>query len=326
MEREIFKSHPLRGIPIGLVRGFMYGCLILLVSLALGMNEDLFIPLLVVFVILCGIIGMISSIGKSITADGNGIYVKNKAYLFAENNMYMQVHTHYYNCIPVTERWIDIVGKDGKHKVKCSFLNGQDAGRLAKIIEDGMKKKSYTPYDGFERNDADVQIFIIPAAELKETIDKRGRLLVNIMFWFLTVVFSWVLISMIIQDQLEEYGIWLVIALIMNVLILGGVTFFITRKFKKSARKIPYEIVFRGGIVYIDGKPFAGMDVRKVVMTPERGDAKGDMRRMLLYDRTEKTSEYSFGFRADEKGYPGYAQLVEAVKDHFGDKFAYDFH
>lgn len=325
MEREIFKSHPLRGIPIGLVRGFMYGCLILLVSLALGMDEDLFIPLLVVAVILCGIIGLISGIGKSITADGNGIYVKNKAYLFAENNMYMQVHTHYYNCIPVTERWIDIVGKDGKHKVKCSFLSGQDAGRLAKIIEDGMKKKGFTSYDGFERNDADVQFFIIPAAELKETIDKRGRLLVNIMFWFLTVLFSWVLISTIIQDQLEEYGIWLVIALIMNVLILGGVTFFITRKFKKSARKIPYEIVFRGGIVYIDGKPFAGMDVRKVVMTPERGDAKGDMRRMVFYERTEKTSEYRFGFRADRKGYPEYAQLVEAVKDHFGDKFAYDF-
>ena len=144
MEREIFKSHPLRGIPIGLVRGFMYGCLILLISLALGMDEDLFIPLLVVFVILCGIIGMISGIGKSITADGNGIYVKNKAYLFAENNMYMQVHTHYYNCIPVTERWIDIVGRDCKHKVKCSFLSGQDAGRLAKIIEDGMRKKGFT--------------------------------------------------------------------------------------------------------------------------------------------------------------------------------------
>ena len=57
MEREIFKSHPLRGIPIGLVRGFMYGCLILLIGLALGMDEDLFIPLLVVSVILCGIIG-----------------------------------------------------------------------------------------------------------------------------------------------------------------------------------------------------------------------------------------------------------------------------
>ena len=63
----------------------------------------------------------------------------------------------------------------------------------------------------------------------------------------------------------------------MNVLILGGVTFFLTRKFKKSAQKIPYEIVFSGGIVYIDGKTFTGMDVRKVVMTPERGDAKGDM-------------------------------------------------
>ena len=112
----------------------------------------------------------------------------------------------------------------------------------------------------------------------------KSTFIFNIMFWFLTVVFSWVLISMIIQDQLEEYGIWLVIALIMNVLILGGVTFFITRKFKKSAQKIPYEIVFNEGIVYIDGKPFAGMDVRKVVMIPERGDTKGDMRRMVFYE------------------------------------------
>ena len=36
MEREVFKSKPLRGLPIGLIRGFMFGSLILLIGLVLG--------------------------------------------------------------------------------------------------------------------------------------------------------------------------------------------------------------------------------------------------------------------------------------------------
>ena len=131
---------------------------------------------------------------------------------------------------------------------------------------------------------------------------------------------------MIINDDLEEYGLWFWVFVGFVVLILGGVNFIMCRKFKKSAQKIPYEIVFSQEAMYIDGKPFAGMDVRKVVMTPERGDARGDMRRIMLYEGNETTTEYTFGFRGDRKGYPGYEQLVEAVKDHFGDKFAYDFH
>lgn len=57
MEREVFKSKPLRGLPIGLIRGFMFGCLILLIGLALGMDEELFLPLLGAAMILSGKIG-----------------------------------------------------------------------------------------------------------------------------------------------------------------------------------------------------------------------------------------------------------------------------
>ena len=35
-------------------------------------------------------------------------------------------------------------------------------------------------------------------------------------------------------------------------------------------------------------------------------------------------SEYNFGFRADRKGLPGYEQLVEAIKENFGEIFSYD--
>ena len=57
MEREILKSNPLRGIPVGLIRGFVYGCIILLIALVLGMDEDAFLPMLAAAVILGGIIG-----------------------------------------------------------------------------------------------------------------------------------------------------------------------------------------------------------------------------------------------------------------------------
>ena len=288
------------------------------------MDEDMFFPLLGAVVVIGGIIGIVSSVGKTIEADENGIYLKNKEYLFAKYEMYMQVHTHYYRCIPVTQRWIEIISKDTKHKVKCSFLSGQDAGRLAQIIEDGMRRKYRTLYDGFEPNDAGVQSFIIPAAELSEIVDKRIRLLAKTMFWFLTVLFSWILISMAIQDQLEDHGLGLVIYMIAVVLILGGVNLFIGRRFKKSAQKIPREIVFSGGIMYIDGNPFSGMDVKRVVMTPEHGEARGDMRTLVFYERNENTSEYSFGFQSDRNGFPEYRELVKAVKANFTDKFAYD--
>ena len=324
MGREVFRYNPLRGLPVGLIRGFMYGTIILLIALAFGMDENMFIPLLAAGMIFCGIIGIISGIGKSIEADENGIYLKNKEYLFAENDMYMQVYTHYYSVIPVTERYITL---GGKHKIKCSFLSGQDAGRLAKIIETGMRKKYRKIYDVSGTDDADntaVQTFIIPAAELSEKIDKRIRLLKKIMFWFLTVVFSLILIFMIIREQLEEHWLGLLIYMGMIVLILGGVNLFICRKFKKSAKKIPCEIVFVSGLCYIDGQPFGELDVEKVAMTPERGNGKGDMRKLVFYERNGNISEYSFGFRYDRSGFPEYAQLVEAVKDNFGDKFAYD--
>lgn len=324
MEREVLKSNPLRGIPPGLIRGFMYGCLILLIALALGMNEELFIPLLAAAVILGGIIGIISGTGKRIEADEDGIYLKHKAYPFSENDMYMQVFTHYYTFIPMTERCVRITGIHGKHKVKCSFLGKRDAGRLAKIIEDGMRKKYRTAYDGFELNNASVQSFIIPAAELTERIDKRIRLVTKILFWFLTVLFAWILISEAIQEQLEDHGIWLLVYMIMNVLLLGGVNFFICRKFKKSAQIIPSEIVFSGGTMYIDGKAFGGADITRVVMTPERGAGTGDMRTLEIYDANGNSSAYSFGFRSDPSAFPGYGQLTDAVKNHFGDKFAYD--
>lgn len=324
MEREVLKSTPLRGIPMGLIRGFMYGSLILLIALALGMGEDLFIPLLAAAVILSGIIGFISGIGKRLEADENGIYLKNKAYLFAENDMVMQLYTHYYTFLPVTERWIRITGRDGGHKVQCSFLGRRDAGRLAKIIEDGMRKKHRTAYDGFELQGASVQSFVIPAAELTERIDKRIRLVTKIMFWFLTVLFSWILISMVIQEQLEEHGVWLLVFMAMNVLILGGVNLFICRRFKRSAQNIPCEIVFSGATMYIDGKGFGGVDITRVVMTPERGAGTGDMRTLVLYETSGTVSVYSFGFRSDPSAFPGYGQLTDAVKNHFGDKFAYD--
>ena len=324
MGREEFRSNPFRGIPNGLISGFIFGCIILLISLALGMDEKLFIPLLSAAVILGGIIGIISGIGKSLEADENGIYLKSKEYLFSENEMYMHVHTHYYSAIPVTERWIDIAGKDGRHKAKCSFLGSQNAGRLATIIENGMRNKHCTIYDSFEPNDADVRYFAIPAAELAEKIDKRNRLLTRLMFGTLTVLFSWVLIYMIIQDELEDNWFWLVLAIILNLLIFGSLNLFICGRSKKSAQNIPYEIMFSGGTMYIDGEPFSSMDIARVVMTPEVGFAKGDMRRLLLYGRNGNIDRYSFGFRTDRSGFPGYAQLVEAVKDNFDDKFAYD--
>ena len=323
---------------MGLVRGFLYGCLILLIAMVLGMDEDMFNPLLVGAIIISGIIGMISGVGKSIEADENGIYLKNKEYLFAENDMYMQVETNYYNGLPVTSRCIMITGNAGKSeandsshtgkarkcKVKCSFLSGQDAGRLAKIIEDAMRKKYREVYDDIEHNDVEIQSFKIPAAELVEVLDKRVRLMIKTMFWFLTVVFSLILISMIRQDQLEEYGLGLVLFMGMNVLILGGVDFFICRKIKKSIPKIPREITFAGGHCYIDSQTFGGLFTQRVVMTPERGEAKGDMRRLVFYDSNDNPTEYNFGFRADRKTFPEYGQLVEAVKENFGSKFAYD--
>ena len=326
MEREVFKSHPLRGIPMGLIRGFMYGCLILLIALAFGMDEDKFLPLLGAAAILGGIIGMICSTGKRIEADANGIYLKNKAYLLAENDMYFQVFTHFYSGLPVTERWIRVNGQGGKHTVKCTFLNRRDAGRLARILEDGMRKKYRTEYDGFELKNAAVRSFTIPAAELAEKIDKRIRLLTKTMFWFLTVLFSWILISMAIKDQLEDHGIGLLLFMIMNVAILGGVNLFVCRRFKQSAQKIPREIVFCGGTMYVDEKSFGSVDITRVVMTPERGAGTGDMRKLVLYDTNGNSSEYSFGFRYDQKGYPEYGQLAEAVKEHFGNKFSYDIH
>lgn len=324
MEREVFQCNPLRGIPAGLVRGFVIGSVILLIALAFGMDEDMFIPLLGAAVILSGIIGFLSGIGKKIEADEEGIYQKNKAYLFAENDLNMQVHTHYYRCIPMTERCIRITGKDGRHKVKCSFLSRQDTGRLAKIIEDGMRKKYRTAYDVFEGNDAAVQSFTVPAAELAETIDKRISLLTKTMFWLLTVLFSWILISMMIQDQLEDHGLGLVAYMLLNVLILGGVNLFISRRFRRSAQSIPCEIVFSGGTMYIDGKAFGGADVTRVLMTPERGGGSGNMKELVICEANGNVTAYSFGFRYDRNGFPEYGQLAEAVKNHFGDKFAYD--
>jgi hypothetical protein len=324
MKREVFKGKAFRGLPKGLINGFMYGCFILLIAVVLGMDEDMFVPLLGVAVILGSIIGIISGIGKRIEADENGIYLKNREYLFAENDMYMQVYTHYYSFIPVTERYIVISGKDRKRELKCSFLGGQDAGRLAMILESGMKKKYSTEYDSTDHDDGAVQYFIIPVADMTEKIDKRNRLLVKIMFWFLTVVFSWILISMIIQDQLEDYGIGLIFYMALNAMILGGVNFFMCRKFKKSAQKIPCKVVFSDGQCYIDGRSFRGTDITRVVMTPGQGPGNGDIRKLVFYDKTGKNSEYNFGFRGDRHGFPGYGRLVEAVKDSFGDKFAYD--
>lgn len=324
MEREVFKSKPLGGLPIGLIRGFMFGCLILLIGLALGMDEELFLPLLGAAMILSGIIGIISGIGKRIEADKNGIYQKSKEYLFAKNNMVMQVYTQYYSFIPVTERYIAINGNDGKHTVKCSFLGSKDAGRLAKIIEDGMRSKYRTAYDDHETNRSPVQTFIIPAAQLAEKLDKRSRLLIKLMFWFLTILFSWILISLIINDELEEQGLWLVLFMALSILILGGTSLFICRKFKKSARIIPYEVVFVGGQCYIDGKAFGGAEVSRVTMTPERGYSKGDMRKLAFYGNGGKIGEYDFGFKTDKSWAAEYGQLTEAVKNHFGDKFAYD--
>ena len=324
MEREVFKGKIFRGIPEGLINGFMYGCFILLIAVALGMDDDMFVPLLGVAVMLGSIIGIISCIGKRIEADENGIYLKNREYLFAENDMYIQVYTHYYSFIPVTERHIVINGKDRKRELKCSFLGGQDAGRLAMILEAGMKKKYSIENDSAGHDDGAVQFFLVPVAEMTEKIDKRNRLLVKIMFWFLTVMFSWILISMIIQDQLEDYGIGLIFYMLLNVLILGGLNFFMCRKYKKSAQKIPCNIVFSDGQCYIDGRSFRGADITKVVMTPGQGPGKGDIRKLVLYDRSGKSSEYSFGFRADRHIFPAYGRLVEAVKDNFGDKFAYD--
>ena len=325
MEREIFKSKPFRGITEGLISGFMYGCIILLTGLALGMDEEVFLPLLGVAVVLGGIIGIVSGIGKRIEADEYGIYLKKKEYLFEENDMYMHVYTHYYSFIPVTDRWIDILGKDGKkHKVKCAFLGSQSAGRLAKIIEDGMRKKHLDTHDGYDENNASVRYFPIPAAGLAETIDKRARLTTKLMFWLLTVVFSLVLISSIINDDLDEFWIWIVLNMALNILILGGVNLFICRKFKRSVKKIPYEIIFSGGTMFIDGKAFDSTDITKALMTPEYGYSKGDMRRLVLYSRSGITDEYHFGFKADRSGFPGYDQLIEAVKDNFGDSFAYD--
>ena len=324
MEREVFKSKPLRGIPTGLIGGFMYCCIALLIGLALGMDEDVFLPLLGAAVVLGGMIGIISGIGKRIEADENGIYLKKKEYLFKENDMYMHVHTQYYSAVPVTDRWIDIVGKDGKHKIKCSFLGRQDAGRLAKIVEDSMRKKNRTIYGSVEPDDAGVRYFPIPAAEMTEKIDKRNRLMTKLTFWILAIPFSWALICMIIDDTLEEYGVWFMLAMIMNVLILGGVNLYLRTKNKKSSKNIPCEVMFSGGTMYIDGKAYGGADITKVLMTPEIGYTKGDMRRLVIYGASGNADEYSFGFRADRNGFPGYARLVEAVKDNFGEIFAYD--
>ena len=82
--------------------------------------------------------------------------------------------------------------------------------------------------------------------------------------------------------------------------------------------------MFSGGTMYIDGKAYGGADITKVLMTPEIGYTKGDMRRLVIYGASGNADEYSFGFRADRNGFPGYARLVEAVKDNFGDSFAYD--
>ena len=324
MEHEIFKSKPLRGFPAGFVRGFIFGTVFLLISLALGMDDDMYIPLLGAFVVLGGIIGVIGCIGKKIEADENGVYLRKKEYLFTENDMYMNVHTHYYHAIPVTERYISVSGKNGKRTIKCSFLGGQDAGRLAKIVEDGMRKKYQTESDDFELNDVSVRYFPIPVAELTETIDKRCRLHINLMFWILTALFSLILISMIIQDQLEDYGLGFLGYMALNVLILGSVSFFICRKFKKSAKKIPYAIMLSDGQCFIDGKTFRRTDMKSIVMTADKGSGTGDMRKLVFYEKNGNISEYNFGFRADRKGLPGYEQLVEAIKENFGEIFSYD--
>lgn len=71
--------------------------------------------------------------------------------------------------------------------------------------------------------------------------------------------------------------------MIMVVLILGGTTLFICGRFKKSVKKIPYEILFCGGTMYIDGRSFGGANIGRILMTPERGDSRGDMRRLVIY-------------------------------------------
>ncbi len=110
----------------------------------------------------------------------------------------------------------------------------------------------------------------------------------------------------------------------LNVLILGSVSFFICGKFKKSAKKIPYAIMLSDGQCFIDGKTFRRTDMKSIVMTADKGSGTGDMRKLVFYEKNGTVSEYNFGFRADRKGLPGYEQLVEAIKENFGEIFSYD--
>ena len=325
MERNTFRSNPFLGLVPGLIRGFVFGNLILLLGLALGMDDDMYIPLLGAAVILGGIIGIICCIGKKIEADQKGIYFKKKAYLFEENEMFMRLSLHYYWVIPVTEKVLMISGKDAKHKVKCSFLGRHDTGRLAKIIEDAMRSKHRTVYDDFEPNGPAVKSFIIPAADLAGKIHGHIRLHVRIMFIFLTVLFSWILISMIVQDQLEEHWLGLLLYMAVCVLILGGVVLFISRKFKGASQNIPCEVMFFGGQCYIDGRSFGGSDIKRVSMTALQNTGKDAMRKLVFYEGNGKITEYSFGFKVGKNIYSEYGELLEAVKDCFADKFAYDF-
>lgn len=328
MEREHFKSRPVRGLPIGMISGFMCGTVLLLVLLPFGPDEDIFLPMIAALVVSGGIIGMLSSTGKSVEADKHGIYYKKREYLFLEYDMYMRVYTHFYNIpvpVPVTDRYIFLSGKDGKKKINCSYLSRQDAGRLMRCIEEGMMSKRLSAF-GLESCDtgkAQVSSFVVPSGAA-ETIDKRIRLLMRIMFCFFTAFYSMIIISSAIHGDLEDQWLIILLSLALPTLILAGVNFGICKKFRNATRNIPSQIVFSGGNMYIDGKPFGGADVRNVVMTPERGVGTGDFRKLIIYENSGKIGEYCFGFRWDNKGYPGYGQLVEAVKDCFSDKFGYD--
>lgn len=328
MEHETFRSKPLTGLPIGLIRGFIFGNIGLLIGLALGMDDDMYIPLLLAAMILCGIIGVICRIGKKIEAGPDGIRINKKECLFAENDIYLRVYLHFYGVIPVTEKTLMLNGKSGKRNINCSFLGSQDTGRLAKILEDAMREKYRELYEKLvpEGNSLQsLQSFVIPAAELADKIHKHIRLHFRIMFIFLTVVFSMVLISSIAQDLLEEYWPVLLASMALDVLILGGTVLFIRRKFKASAENIPHEIMFFGGHCYIDGRSFGGSEVQRVVMTAIKNTGKEATRKLVIYERNGKSTEYSFGFKAGKETYGDYAQLLEAMKSNFADKFAYDF-
>ena len=134
-----------------------------------------------------------------------------------------------------------------------------------------------------------------------------------------------VLISAIAQDLLEEYWPVILASMALDVLILGGTVLFIRRRFNASAKNIPREIAFFGGLCYIDGRAFGGSELQRVVMTSLKNTGKDAMRKLVIYERNGKSTEYSFGFKVGKGTYGDYAQLLEAMKANFADKFAYDF-